>query len=111
MAMEKIRRDIPAIHPGILLKEMYLHPLGITLTRLAGNIRVARKTVSQLVNGHVGINVEMAMLLSKSFETTPELWLNLQRTYDLWYADGNERFNAVRSLRKINDEKLISVPK
>jgi addiction module HigA family antidote len=47
---------------------------------------VARKTLSQLINGHMGVSAEMALRLSKALKTTPELWLNMQQSHDLWIA-------------------------
>lgn len=96
--MKKTERGVPPVHPGIILKEKYLLPLGITQLELAENIGVVRKTISEVVNGRVGVSVEMAMLLSKSFETPPEFWLELQCTYDLWHAAGNKRFHGVKSM-------------
>ena len=90
---------MPPIHPGEILREIYLNPIGINITQLAKNIGVTRNTVSQLVKGHLGIKAEMAIRLGKSFDTTPELWLNLQRNYDLWVASSNVNLNKIRSLR------------
>ena len=90
---------MPPIHPGEILKEMYLDPLGISITDLASNLGVARKTVSQLVNGHMGVSAEMALRLGKAFNTTAELWLNLQRNYDLWQAGSRIKVTHIRSLR------------
>ncbi len=75
---------MPPVHPGEILKEMYLETLGISITGLADNLGVARKTVSQLVNGHMGVSADMALRLGKAFNTTPELWLNMQRNYDFF---------------------------
>src|SRR5579872_4519984 len=80
-----LQQKMPPIHPGEILKEMYLVPLEISITELADNLGVARKTVSQLVNGHMGVSAEMALRLAKAFTTTPEVWLNMQRNYDLWH--------------------------
>jgi len=90
---------MPPVHPGKILKEMYLEPLDINITQLAENLGVARKTVSQLVNGHMGISAEMALRLAKAFDTSAELWLNMQRNYDLWYASSKITVGHVRSLR------------
>lgn len=79
-----LQSAMPPIHPGEILKEMYLDPLQISITDLASNLGKARKTVSQLVNAHMGVSAEMALRLGKAFNTTPELWLNLQRNYDLF---------------------------
>ncbi|WP_455780003.1 HigA family addiction module antitoxin [Desulfovibrio piger] len=81
--MERTRK--PAL-PGEILKEMYLDPLGLTITDFAGRIGVSRKTVSAIVNGHSPVTVDMALRLSRAFSTTPDLWLNLQRAVDLWEA-------------------------
>ena len=94
-----LQQKMPPIHPGKILKEMYLDPLGISITVLADNLGVARKTVSQLVNGHMGVSAEMALRLAKAFNTTAELWLNMQRNYDLWYAGSKIKTTHIRSLR------------
>lgn len=78
---------------------MYLDTLGISITALADNLGVARKTVSQLVNGHMGVSAEMALRLGKAFTTTPELWLNMQWNYDLWHAGSKIKVTHIRSLR------------
>jgi len=71
------------IHPGEILKEMYLAPLKLTVTQAAKSLGVTRKTLSELINGKSGISTTMALCLSKAFNTTPELWLNMQLNYDL----------------------------
>ncbi|MBY0480112.1 MAG: HigA family addiction module antidote protein [Chitinophagaceae bacterium] len=94
-----LKQGMPPVHPGEILKEMYLNPLGVNNTQLADNLGVARKTVSQLVNGHMGVSAEMALRLGKAFDTTPELWLNLQRNYDLWQAGTKITVAKVLSFR------------
>ena len=73
-------------HPGEVLKELYLEPLGLTVTETARKLGVSRKTLSQLVNAHAGVSPEMALRLAKAFDTTPHSWLNMQKNYDLWRA-------------------------
>jgi addiction module HigA family antidote len=94
-----LTQGMPPVHPGEILKEMYLDPLGISVTALADTIGVARKTVSQLVNGHMGVSAEMALRLGKAFRTTPEIWLNMQRNFDLWEAGSRIKVSHIRSLR------------
>lgn len=74
-------------HPGEVLFGLDMEPAGITIKALAEQIGVDRKTISRIINGHAGITAEMAILLSKVFKTTPELWLNMQKNYDLWHAE------------------------
>jgi addiction module HigA family antidote len=69
-------------HPGEIIRDLYLEPLGLTVPEAAG-LGVTRKTLSLLVNGHAGISPEMATRLSKAFGRTPEAWLQLQMQYDL----------------------------
>ena len=73
-------------HPGGILKRLYLQPLNLSTVALAKAIGVSRKTISKLVNERGTITPEMALRLSIAFNTTPQLWLNLQQNYDLWRA-------------------------
>jgi addiction module HigA family antidote len=82
----------PPAHPGRILKNLYLSPLGVTNTQLAETLGVSRKAVSTIVNEHKSVTPEMALRLSRAFpNTSPEFWLNLQRTYDLWQAANNSQ--------------------
>ena len=94
-------KPLPPAHPGGILKRMYLEPLGMTYTALAEALGVSRKTVSKIVNERGGIRADMALRLSRAFNTSPELWLNLQRAHELWTAresKGWQRVNPVRGL-------------
>ena len=93
---EKLKRGLPPSHPGFILKEMYLTPLEITLTELAIKFKVARKTISELVNGKVGVSAEMSLRLAKAFNTTPDLWINMQTHYDLAQARRTTNLDAVQ---------------
>ena len=77
-------RNIAPSHPGMILR-LYLDSLKISNSQFAGYIGVSRKTVSKIVNGRGAITPEMARL-SRAFNTSPELWLNMQVSYDLWQA-------------------------
>lgn len=90
------KRGMPPVHPGNILKTMYLDPLGITVTEFAENIDVARRTVSLLINEHSGVSAEMALRLSKALGTTPEIWLNMQQKYDLWQAGQKLSLNKIK---------------
>ncbi len=70
-------------HPGEIIKELCIEPLGLTITQAAQGLGVTRKTLSLLLNGHAGISPEMAVRLSKAFGRRPESWLALQSLYDL----------------------------
>jgi addiction module HigA family antidote len=68
-------------HPGEVIKELCLDPLGLTVTAAAEGLGVARRTLSALLNGHAGISPDMAIRLSKAFGRSPESWLQLQLQY------------------------------
>jgi len=85
-------------HPGEILRELCLNPLGVTVTQAAIALGVSRKTLSAILNGRAGISPEMAIRLSLAFNTTPESWLNQQVQYDLWHADRNRKKLHVRKL-------------
>ena len=79
-------RKRPPTHLGGILKRHYMDPLSLTVSELAAMLGVARKTLSKIVNERGAVTPDMALRLSKAFRTSPELWLNLQRNYDLWQA-------------------------
>jgi addiction module HigA family antidote len=85
-------------HPGEVLRELCLNPLGLTVTAAARALRVSRKTLSAILNGRAGISPEMAVRLSLAFGTTAESWMNQQVQYDLWHAE--------RSLKKLRVTRL-----
>ena len=74
-------------HPGEIIREMCVEPLGLTVTDTAKALKVTRKTLSSILNGRAGISPEMALRLSKVFGRTPEGWMRLQLQYDLWKAE------------------------
>lgn len=83
--MDKARRK--PTHPGNILKEDYLIPLEISVTEMAVKLGVSRKTLSKILNEKGAIKPDMALRLARAFDTTPELWLNLQQNIDLWNAE------------------------
>jgi len=74
-------------HPGNIIKEDYLLPLSITIKDMAYTLGVSRKTLSKIINERGAITPDMALRLSRAFDTTPDFWLNLQQNYDLWHAE------------------------
>lgn len=73
----------PAIHPGEILRELYLEPLGMTAYALAKKLRVPRTRLERIVAEKIGISADTALRLAKFFKTSPEYWVNLQANYDL----------------------------
>jgi addiction module HigA family antidote len=73
-------------HPGEIIKELCLEPLGLSVTDAAKGLGVTRKALSELLNGHTGVSSEMAIRLEQAFGSTAETWLKMQLEYDLWQA-------------------------
>ena len=78
-------------HPGNIIREDYLLPLSVTIKDMAEVLGVSRKTLSKIINERGSITPDMALRLSRAFDTTPELWLNLQKNYDLWQAETHSK--------------------
>ena len=74
-------------HPGNIIKEDYLLPLSVTIKDMAETLCVSRKTLSKIINERGAITPDMALRLSRAFDTSPEFWLNLQKNFDLWQAE------------------------
>ncbi len=85
-------------HPGEVLRELCLEPLGLSVTDTAKALGVARKTLSAILNGRSGISPEMAIRLGRAFDTSPESWLNQQIQYDLWHAEQRSKKLQVTKL-------------
>ena len=85
-------------HPGAVLRELCLDPLGLSVTDAAEALGVTRKTLSAILNGRAGISPEMAVRLSMAFGTSSESWLNQQLQYDLWQAEQRRRELRVKRL-------------
>lgn len=85
-------------HPGEILRELCLEPLGLSVTRASQALGVSRKTLSAILNGRAGISPEMALRLSKAFGMSAESWLNQQIQYDLWLAEQTSDVDDVEQL-------------
>ena len=77
-------------HPGEIIREECLEPLGLTVTEAAAGLGVSRKALSELLNGRAGVSPEMAIRLEKAFGSTAETWLRMQLHFDLWKAQQRE---------------------
>lgn len=91
------------IHPGEVLKEEFLVPLGISANRLATSLGVPANRIAAIVNGKRAVTADTAILLGKAFNTTPEFWINLQAHHDLEMAKAeasNDRIHRAEKLAK-----------
>ncbi len=73
----------PTVHPGEVLKEEFMEPLGLSANRLARVLRIPPNRISAIVNGERSVTADTALRLAKALGTTPDFWLSLQKQYDL----------------------------
>ncbi len=88
----------PPTHPGEMLLKEFLEPMGLTQKDFAEHLGWTYARINEIVNGHRGVTPESALMLSDALGTGPELWLNLQRDWDLWHAQ--REHTPVARLRK-----------
>jgi addiction module HigA family antidote len=87
------------VHPGEVLLEDVIKPLGLTVTEAAARLGVTRKTLSALLNGKASLSPEMAMRIASATNTSPESWLYMQAKLDLWNVA--KRPPRVRELKSV----------
>ncbi len=85
--MARKKATLPPVHPGEILREDLMRPLGISINRLARDLRVPVTRISEIVNCRRGISADTALRLSRYFGNTPEFWMNLQAAFDLEVAE------------------------
>jgi len=95
-------------HPGEVLKELYLEPLGLSVTEAAKGLGVSRKSLSAIINGRYGVSPDMAMRLAKAFGTTADVWLGMQQDYDLWQVKQHADLSGVQVLMPHKREASIA---
>jgi len=81
--MARNKRQVSLVHPGEILNEEFLKPLGITINSLAMSLRVPGNRIYAIVEGDRSITPDTALRLGRYFGTSPEFWVNLQAHYDL----------------------------
>ncbi|NIT59500.1 MAG: HigA family addiction module antidote protein [Aliifodinibius sp.] len=93
--------DRKPTHPGEILREDVIKPLGLTITEASKTLGVTRKTLSLLLNCKSSLSPEMAIRIGKATGTSPESWLYMQAKLDIWVA--NQHSDKIRSF----DKKLL----
>jgi len=86
-------------HPGEFISSMYLQPSGITGRELASRLCVSPSTLNRILTGRSGISPEMALRLSKCLGRSPESWLAMQQSYDLWHARKDVDLKGIKALK------------
>jgi addiction module HigA family antidote len=87
-------------HPGKVIYDLCIEPLGLSITDAAKGLGVSRKALSELINGHSGVSSEMAIRLSMAFGGNPDSWLMQQMQYDLWISQQKLKHLRIKSFLK-----------
>lgn len=98
-------RTLRNIHPGEVLKEEFLEPMGISVYRLSKETGLSQTRLSQVIRGERGVSAETALKLGKFFGVPAEFWMNLQTLYDIEEAQ-NRYKKDIESIQTFHDSRL-----
>jgi len=97
--MAKAKKRLPPVHPGEILLEEFMRPLGISANKLAGDLGVPSNRIVAIVNAKRAITADTALRLARYFNSTPDFWMNLQARYDLQEAEDELAAGIARTVR------------
>lgn len=93
--------QLPPIHPGEILREDFMKPLGVSINRLALDLRVPVTRIAEIVHGRRGITPDTALRLGRYFNTSARFWMNAQSSYDLETAQDQLQHRIERDVRPL----------
>jgi addiction module HigA family antidote len=99
MPMAKVKKKLPAVHPGEILLQEFMRPLGLSANKLAGALGVPSNRIVAIVNAKRAITADTALRLARYFNSTPDFWMNLQARYDLQEAEDELAAGIARTVR------------
>lgn len=105
--MTRRKKLLPPVHPGEILREDYLKPLGLSMNRVALDLRVPVTRISEIVHERRGITSDTALRLARYFNTTPRYWMNLQAAYDLEVAEDKFAAQIDQEVRPARHGELL----
>ncbi|MEW6416719.1 MAG: HigA family addiction module antitoxin [Nitrospirota bacterium] len=103
-------RKLKNIHPGEILKEEFLDPMGVTVYRLSRETGLSQTRLSQIIKGERSITAETALKLGKFFNVPAEFWMNLQSLYDIEEAQKQYRkeLKSIHSIQELKSAKALT---
>ncbi|OGW46796.1 MAG: addiction module antidote protein, HigA family [Nitrospirae bacterium RBG_13_41_22] len=103
-------RKLKNIHPGEILKEEFLDPMGVTVYRLSRETELSQTRLSQIIKGERSITAETALKLGKFFDVPAEFWMNLQSLYDIEEAQKQYRkeLKSIHSIQELKSAKALT---
>ena len=108
----KIPKHRPPSHPGEILRQDFLEPIGLTQTQLSDAIHVPFQRINELINEKRGITPSTALRLSKFFGNSSQFWLNLQNNWELYYIFQEEQddINTIVSFQVEKEHTATTLP-
>ena len=94
-------RKIKPVHPGEIIREEFMVPLGLTMNRVAMDLRVPVTRIADIVNEKRGITADSALRFARYFRNSPTFWMNLQTRYDLEVAEDEIAYKVERDVRPL----------
>ena len=92
-------RKLKPVHPGEILREEFMKPLGLSMSRMALDLRVPLTRIAEIVHERRGITADTALRFARYFKSSPTFWLNLQTRYDLGVMGSREAHRIAREIR------------
>ena len=105
LPIKVMKRNLPPVHPGEILREDYIKERGLSITEVAKGLGIGRVNLSAIVNERGGISPELAVKLSEAFGNTAQFWANLQKNYELWHAEQKVNRSKVQHFYVNNSSK------
>lgn len=96
-----MKREMPPIHPGAVIREDILTHMNLSTTKAAEILQVSRKQLSEVVNEGCAVSAEMAVRLEKAFGVTADFWLDMQKTYDIWKVKSSDRVKNIENIQRV----------
>jgi antitoxin HigA-1 len=106
--MTKNEKLLPPVHPGEILREDFLKPLNLSMSKLAIDLRVPVTRIAEIIHERRGITPDTALRLSRYFNTSARFWLNLQSAYDLEVAQDEIAREIEREVRPSTALQILS---
>ena len=94
-------RKLKPVHPGEILREEFMVPLGLSMNRMAMDLRVPVTRIADIVNEKRGITADTALRFARYFKNSPTFWMNLQTRYDLEVAEDEIAYKVERDVRPL----------
>jgi antitoxin HigA-1 len=92
-------KKLKPVHPGEILREEFMKPLGLSMNKLSLDLRVPLTRIADIVNGRRRVTADTALRLTRYFRNTPTFWMNLQTHYDLEVAEDEIASRVARDVR------------